>query len=339
MARRPDEIEEGDDATRFVAHPRGPSPDAITEEPVGPVRVCGSCGATNPAGRTLCERCGMGLLSADDIDDTPERVWARPGRILVLVGAVVIGAVVGWFVLRDVGGPGELAVGGGGNETGDGGQQAAVTPAPSVAASQPPPTVELRPGDSGEDVRAWQESLRAAGFDIRADGVFGPATEDATRQFQAATGEEPTGEVTSRTLAAGDRASSLAQVDIFLVGDGDQPRRQRLVEETQLARGAVEALLAAPLESERAQGLSTAIPDGAAVDAVTVDAGTATVRLRGFAADTDGGDLRTRVDQVVRTLTRFPSIDDVRILLPDDETAVFVDAGVALGQSTDQGDG
>lgn len=341
MTRRPDEADHVEDETRLVAQPpRRSSPDAITAEPVGPVgpvTVCRSCGTANPAGRTLCERCGMGLLSPGDVHVVRERSWAGIGRIAMLVGAVVLGAVVGWLVLRDDAGPGVVAANGSGDD--GAGQGASATPDASVAPSEDPPTVELRPGDSGPEVRAWQETLQAAGFDVSADSVFGSETEDATRRFQEATGEEPTGEVTSRTLAAGSRASSLAQVGIFLMRDGDLRRRPRMVDETQLARGAVEALLAAPLDSERDRGLETAIPAGATLDAVVVDDGTAMVRLRGFASDAQAGDLQTRVDQVARTLTRFASIDDVRIVLPDDEAAAFAEAEVALEGLQGQGDG
>ena len=92
----------------------------------------------------------------------------------------------------------------------------------------------------------------------------------------------------------------------------------------------VEALVAAPLAAERDAGLSTAIPPGVNVDTVSVGDGTATVRLRGFTAGAGAGNLQARVDQVVRTLTRFDSIDDVQFVLPADDAAVFADAGVSV---------
>ncbi|HSJ47139.1 MAG TPA: GerMN domain-containing protein [Euzebyales bacterium] len=267
----------------------------------------------------------MGLITVDDL---VERRWARAwrgaGLILGLTLVVVVAAVAGWLLLRD--GSGEFVAPSGGAQTASAAAPSAAEP--TVASEQV--RVVLGPGDTGPRVRGWQRALREVGLEVDVDGVFGPGTLEATRRFQASVGEEPTGEVTSRTLAAGRYASSLRQVGIFLLHDGELERVHRRVDETQLARGALEALVAAPLASERDEGLSTAIPRGATVVAVSVGDGTATVRLRGFAAATGAGDLQVRVDQVVRTLTLFDSVDDVRFVLPADDMAVFADAGIPL---------
>lgn len=316
-----------------LASPTRDDDDTDPLQPVEPVVICRSCGATYPEGRTLCERCGMGLLTADD---TLERerawTWSGVGRILVLALVIVVGAAAGWWLLlRD----------GDGSETdtasGVAGAEAPEPDVTSVASAEP--TIELRPGDNGPGVREWQQALRDAGFDVEPDGIFGPGTEQATRRFQISIGEEPTGQVTSRTRAAGRYASSLRPVGIFLLRGGELARVRRRVDETQLARGALEALVAAPLASERDAGLSTAIPRGVTVDTVSVGEGTATVRLRGFAAGAGAGNLQARVDQVVRTLTRLDSIDDVRFVLPADDAAVFADAGVSLNRPRGAEDG
>lgn len=310
-----------DDEVRHGAprQPRAPS-DAETAEPAGPVVTCRSCGMTNPVGRTLCERCGMGLIMIDDVVDRPwARAWRGVGLILGLALIAVVGAVAGWLLLGD---------GSGDDVAPSGGAQTPSAAEPTVASDQV--RVVLGPGDTGPRVREWQRALREAGLEVDLDGVFGPGTQEATRRFQASVGDEPTGEVTSRTLAAGRFASSLRRVGVFLLRDGELERVRRRVDETQLARGALAALVAAPLASERDQGLSTAIPRGVTVGAVSVGGGTATVRLRGFAAATGAGDMQARVDQVVRTLTQFESIEDVRFALPADDMAVFADAGIPL---------
>jgi peptidoglycan hydrolase-like protein with peptidoglycan-binding domain len=46
----------------------------------------------------------------------------------------------------------------------------------------------LKPGSTGEKVLAAQHLLRARGMNVAADGVFGPATFAAARQFAAAHG-------------------------------------------------------------------------------------------------------------------------------------------------------
>lgn len=46
----------------------------------------------------------------------------------------------------------------------------------------------LRRGDSGDEVRALQQRLNAAGFSLVVDGQFGPRTEQAVRAFQQRSG-------------------------------------------------------------------------------------------------------------------------------------------------------
>lgn len=64
-------------------------------------------------------------------------------------------------------------------------------------------TGSLRPGARGPEVRALQDQLRAAGFDPgRTDGVFGPRTERAVRDFQQSRGLQVDGIAGRRTFAA-----------------------------------------------------------------------------------------------------------------------------------------
>jgi lysozyme len=60
------------------------------------------------------------------------------------------------------------------------------------------------PGESlvqGEQVRKVQQALVKAGFNIKADGVFGPGTDKAVKQFQQKNGLTADGVVGSKTLA------------------------------------------------------------------------------------------------------------------------------------------
>ncbi len=53
----------------------------------------------------------------------------------------------------------------------------------------------------GDDVRALQRKLNALGFDAgREDGVFGPRTDEALREFQRNVGDEPDGVVGPHTI-------------------------------------------------------------------------------------------------------------------------------------------
>lgn len=62
------------------------------------------------------------------------------------------------------------------------------TRAPAAGSPQPatgPRLLKLTtPNMKGEDVRAWQNVLVASGYPIKADGIFGPKTSDATKDWQ-----------------------------------------------------------------------------------------------------------------------------------------------------------
>ena len=49
------------------------------------------------------------------------------------------------------------------------------------------------PGTRGQDVAAAQVNLRRMGYELRVDGIFGPATQRVAKRFQRDVGFEPTG--------------------------------------------------------------------------------------------------------------------------------------------------
>ena len=57
-----------------------------------------------------------------------------------------------------------------------------------------------QPNMTGEDVKQVQQALIKAGAKISADGVFGPGTEDAVKQFQVMKGLTADGVVGAKTL-------------------------------------------------------------------------------------------------------------------------------------------
>jgi hypothetical protein len=85
----------------------------------------------------------------------------------------------------------------------------------------------------------------------------------------------------------------------------------------------VESLLAGPRASERARGISTAIPARTAVRSVVVQRRIATVDLSAsFARGVDRGALRERMGQLVRTVLSVPGVQAVR---------VRIEGGVPIG--------
>lgn len=64
----------------------------------------------------------------------------------------------------------------------------------------------LRRGDSGDEVRALQQRLNAAGFVLAVDGQFGPRTEQAVRAFQTRSGLVVDGLAGPRTETMLDQA-------------------------------------------------------------------------------------------------------------------------------------
>ncbi len=61
---------------------------------------------------------------------------------------------------------------------------------------------DYRQGDEGPAVTAIQYLLRAEGYTLEADGVFGPLTEDAVSRFQVALGLPPDGIVDAKSWSA-----------------------------------------------------------------------------------------------------------------------------------------
>jgi hypothetical protein len=57
----------------------------------------------------------------------------------------------------------------------------------------------MKLGDKGTNVKNWQIFLLSKGFDVKADGYFGPNTERATKQFQISKGIESDGIVGEST--------------------------------------------------------------------------------------------------------------------------------------------
>ena len=90
----------------------------------------------------------------------------------------------------------------------------AVTSTPTVATQTtqttttttqalPAPSVSLKPGDTGAQVKVLQRALRSLGFSTgKIDGTYGPKTEAAVKRFQRSVRLTADGIVGPKTLAA-----------------------------------------------------------------------------------------------------------------------------------------
>ena len=113
-------------------------------------------------------------------------------------------------------------------------------------------------------------------------------------------------------LAAAGPASAEVQV-AFLQGE-----QVRYVDRPgATASDAVGALIAGPTAAERAREITSTVPSGTTVAAVTVDAaGVATVDLgRRFPRGRKAEILSARIAQLVLTATKVPGVRSVRVLI------------------------
>ncbi len=107
--------------------------------------------------------------------------------------------------------------------------------------------------------------------------------------------------------------------------------REALVTGTAVASAAVTALLAGPSGTERAAGISTAIPAGTTLTGVRIVDGIAQVDL-GPAYASGGGSLSmtARLMQVVFTLTQFSTVTGVSFAIDGRPTTVLGGEGVII---------
>lgn len=100
-----------------------------------------------------------------------------------------------------------------------------------------------------------------------------------------------------------------------------------------VARAAVEALIAGPSvgEGTSVPAISSAVPAGTRLLNISVTNGTASVDLSAeFASGAGAFSVRGRLVQLVYTLTRFPTVDSVRLLIEGQPVTTFSSEGVEI---------
>lgn len=149
---------------------------------------------------------------------------------------------------------------------------------------------------------------------------------ERTTADAAGTGEADTTVVRLYYLAAADGASSGEGLSLTAV-DREIPATPRI------ARATLQALIGGPTasEDEGSDALTSAVPASTVVRGVTVDDGLATVDLSG-AFESGGGSasMHARLAQLVYTVTQFPTVDAVALVLDGQPVEVFSGEGLLL---------
>lgn len=98
-----------------------------------------------------------------------------------------------------------------------------------------------------------------------------------------------------------------------------------------IARAAMEELLAGPSPTEAGWGFGSEVPDGTRLLGLTIDGGTARVDLSGD-FESGGGMLSVtmRLAQVVYTLTQYPTVERVVLMMDGEVVDVFTGEGLML---------
>jgi germination protein M len=176
-------------------------------------------------------------------------------------------------------------------------------------------------------------------------GVETSTTVETTTTTTAPTTTTTAPATTSTTEAATTtEPPEMEDMDVvayFLLGDlNDPPMGPYLVpvhrgapETEGVGAAAVTALLEGPTsgENEGIPSISTAIPEGTRLLGLVIEDGVATVDLSGEFDDGGGtASMAARLAQVVFTLTRFPTVDEVVFHLDGEPVDVFSSEGIIL---------
>lgn len=125
----------------------------------------------------------------------------------------------------------------------------------------------------------------------------------------------------------------------FMRGEGVATVLRELPQTEGVARAAMESLLDGPTDDETETGLTTAIPEGTELLDIAIEDRVAIVDLSGdFASGGGTLSMRSRLAQVVYTLTQFPTVDGVQFRLDGVDTDTFGGESVTLDGPADRGD-
>jgi hypothetical protein len=147
---------------------------------------------------------------------------------------------------------------------------------------------------------------------------------------------------TATTVATEHTGTTPAQLSLevwFARADGLVAVRRRHAPTPAVATAAVTGLLDGPTASERAAGITSAVPPGTRLLGISIAGGVATVDLTSEYQSGGGSlSLQTRLGQVVYTLTQFPTVQKVRFRLDGSPVNVFSSEGIVLDHPVGRSD-
>lgn len=180
---------------------------------------------------------------------------------------------------------------------------------------------------------------------VPSDGPSSPSASDGAEPTEPddpdATPPAPPPATDSPTQDAAGSGDVATTVDVYWIGPdvASAVATERTVATRGVGRAAVEALIDGPSASEQAAGLSSGVPADTLLLDLAVADGTATVDLSSeFESGGGATAILGRLAQLTYTLTQFPTVDRVRLLIDGRAVPTFSGEGVVVGDGLVPGD-
>jgi hypothetical protein len=157
-------------------------------------------------------------------------------------------------------------------------------------------------------------------------------TTDTPRAEATGTGKPAEPALTGEDAESPDEVASTQYVRVYLARGEHLGVALRPVPATKaIATAAVQQLLLGPTVAEQGYGLTSAVPAGTQLLGLTISGGTARVNLSGdFASGGGTLSMTMRLGQLVYTLTQFPTVERVVLLMDGQVVEVFSGEGLVL---------
>jgi hypothetical protein len=177
-------------------------------------------------------------------------------------------------------------------------------------------------------VRLWVPLVLGAAMGIAACG--------SVSRSASTTVSNPTTTGASSSSTSSDSADVI-EISVYFLRTERVALVHRSVPHTSAtSKSALEQLLSGPTPAEAQLGMTTSVPLGTVLNKVSLSAGIATVDLS--ASYASGGSMRTRLAQVVYTLTQFPTVQGVLFEQDGQPVTSFGSEGVVLDHPLSRAD-